>query len=193
MTSGNTVPADSVGGLLLVVCKTSAPFEDIFARVTREEVDESESESLSGCNRITSSGCGKSGGDAISDGSGINSSRGSSPGDSGGDEIGDENSKEGGDEFTARLPERVLASSEAAGFRGRSELKVTAMVADDGRISENTQTESALFVAYTPRECEATGTRTESELFVAHTPCANEATGMVESVIANMLSEHEAN
>jgi hypothetical protein len=140
MTSGDMVPADSVGGLLLMVCETSAPFEDIFARVTREEADKSESESLPGCNRITSSACGKSGGDAISDGSGINSSRGSGPGDSGGDEIGDENSdensEEGGDEFTACLPERVLASSEAAWFRGRSELKVTATVADDEQISE---------------------------------------------------------
>jgi hypothetical protein len=175
-----------------VVCETSAPFEDIFVRVTREEADKSESESLPGCNRITSSACGKSGGDVIGDGSGINSSRGSGPGDSGGDEIGDENGKEGGDEFTARLPERVLASSEAAGFRGRSELKVTATVADDEQILENAQMESELFVAYTPCECEATGTWMESEPFVTHTPRACEATGMVESVIANTLSEHEA-
>ena len=191
------MPTDSVGGLLLVVCETSAPFEDIFAWVAGEEVDELESESLPGCNQITSPGCGKSGGDVIGDGSGINLSRGSGPGDSGGNEIGDENGdengEEGGDEFTAHLPECVLASSEAAGFRGRSELKVTATVMDDERISENTQTESELFVAYAPRECEATSTQTESELFVAHTLCVCEATGMEESVIANTLSEHEAN
>jgi hypothetical protein len=193
MTLGNMVPADSISGLLLVVCETSAPFEDIFVRVTREEVDESESESLLGCNQLTSSGSGESGGNVISDGSRINQSRGSGPGDSGGDEIGDENGEEGGDEFTVPLPEHVLASLEVAGFRGRSELNVTATVMDDERISENTQTESELFVAYTLHECEATGTRTESEPFVAHTLCECEATGMVESVIANTPSEHEAN
>jgi hypothetical protein len=117
MISGDTFPTDSEGGLLLTECETLAFFDDIFGRVIDTESEESESELLPDCKRFTGSGSGEAGVDETGDGNRSKWLSGSCSGDSGGEEISNENGEEGGDEVTVCLPERVFASSEAAGFR----------------------------------------------------------------------------
>jgi len=82
-----------------------------------------------------------------------------------GDENGDENGDKGGDEVTVCLPERVLASSEAAGFSNISDPTTIVMGVEDEQISVNGKVESECSVAEatcmaetlvtnTPGECE---------------------------------------
>jgi hypothetical protein len=155
MISGDTFPTESEGSLLLVECETSAFFDDIFRQVIDTESEESESELLLDCMQFTCSGSGEAGGNETGDGNRSKWLSGSCSGDSRGEEISNENSEEGGDEVTVCLPERVFASSEAAGFRQMSEWSIMATAADKGQKSEHARTESELFVVHTPHECEA--------------------------------------
>jgi len=81
-----------------------------------------------------------------------------------GNESSDENGKEGGDKVTICLSDRVLASSEAAGFRNISDCITMATAVEDEQILVNSKTESEFSVA------EAT---CMAEL-VTNTPCERE-------------------